>query len=35
MTDSTDDARPLQGALLLVHAIEEARDILFSAPWLL
>jgi len=35
MTDSTSDARPLRGPLLLAHAIEEARDILFSAPWLL
>ncbi|PZD73759.1 hypothetical protein C1752_01530 [Acaryochloris thomasi RCC1774] len=35
VTNLRNDEQPLQGAMLLARAIEEARDIMFSAPWLL
>ncbi|GAB5471491.1 MAG: hypothetical protein Kilf2KO_45210 [Rhodospirillales bacterium] len=35
MIDSPDSEHPLPGALALTHAIEEARSIMLSAPWLL
>ena len=35
MIDSQNTEHPLRGALALTHAIKEARNIMFSAPWLL